>query len=223
MADQAVAVELPAVITEAHCHWLAVTRIPLQSLRFCIAAPAPASGHDGPAPGLPVAPRFDLCVPGQNLNPTERSIDRMSCGVGQYGCSWSDPQETGVSTAVGNTSMRSWAVAGVSAFPPAPASRCARSSDHPCDTTHAYSADGSRRACSMPVLPDPLPGSFLALRELCGLPISALPSTGALLPLTALRTLLLVGPLDHRALELPAGLRALHADNIDNIEVRPAV
>ena len=63
----------------------------------------------------------------------------------------------------------------------------------------------------MPVLPDPLPGSFLALRELRGLPVAALPSPGALLRLTALRTLSLVGPP-----EPPAGHRRLHADNVDD-------
>ena len=58
MADQAVAVELPAVITEAHCAWLAATRIPLQSLHCCHAAPAPASGRDEPHAGPHVAPCF---------------------------------------------------------------------------------------------------------------------------------------------------------------------
>ena len=41
IADQAVAVELPALTTAAHYDWLAATRIPLQSLRFCGATPAP--------------------------------------------------------------------------------------------------------------------------------------------------------------------------------------
>ncbi len=53
MADQAVAVELPAMTTAAHYDWLAATRTPLQSLRFCGAAPAPANGRDVSAADLP--------------------------------------------------------------------------------------------------------------------------------------------------------------------------
>ena len=69
----------------------------------------------------------------------------------------------------------------------------------------------------MSVLPDLLPESLLALRKLSGLPASALPSPGALLRLTALQSLALIGPFD-RQLELPAGLRSLRADSTDDMK-----
>lgn len=54
MADQTVDVELPAVLTEAHRAWLAVTRVPLRSLRFLPAAPETAPGHDDDDAGAPL-------------------------------------------------------------------------------------------------------------------------------------------------------------------------
>ncbi len=72
----------------------------------------------------------------------------------------------------------------------------------------------------MPALPDPLLGGFLGLRDLGGLPVFALPSSDALLRLTALQTLSLVGPLD-RPLGPPAGMRRFHTDNTDDVQARP--
>ena len=56
MADQAVDVEMPAAMTEAHCAWLAAARVPLRSLRFRHTAPALASTCDGHDAGAYAAP-----------------------------------------------------------------------------------------------------------------------------------------------------------------------
>ena len=55
------------------------------------------------------------------------------------------------------------------------------------------------------------------LQELHGLPVSAVPSPAALMQLTALRALSLVGRLDS-ALSLPTGLRSLRVDNLDDVK-----
>ena len=71
-------------------------------------------------------------------------------------------------------------------------------------------------------LSDVLVGSRSALRELHGLPVSAMPSPGALMQLTALWSLSLAGPVS-RALGLPIGLRFLHVDAIDDVKASPVV
>ncbi len=103
-----------------------------------------------------------------------------------------------------------------------PAACCSCSANVPYDVLHDHALFSGDTRCvrSVPALPDPLPSSCLELRELCGLPISALPSPDALLRLTALRTLSLVGPLD-RALGPLAGLRCRHTNSMDDGQARP--
>ena len=46
MADQAVDVELPAALSKSQVAWLAVSRVPVRSLRFLAVTPAPPPGND---------------------------------------------------------------------------------------------------------------------------------------------------------------------------------
>ena len=63
-------------------------------------------------------------------------------------------------------------------------------------------------------------GSRSMLDALHGLPAFAVPSPCALVQLTALQSLSLVGPVQH-ALGLPMGLRFLHMDAIDDVKASP--
>ena len=81
-------------------------------------------------------------------------------------------------------------------------------------------ASGGRRSWpSLLDLRDALPGSRHTLLELRGLPVESTSFPGALVHFTALRRLELIYPL-HCELGLPAGLRSLHVDNVDDFKVR---
>lgn len=67
---------------------------------------------------------------------------------------------------------------------------------------------------------DAVLSSRSTLRELRGLSASAVPSHAAMLQLTALRALSLVGPFN-RTLGLPTGLRSLHLNNADDVKASP--